>query len=151
MRRPRDRAGFTLIEMVIVMIIIAIVADVTIPAMLRLGVQQTTSADELHALLQNARSAALTRGMPVRVVIDAQTGEYRADTLGSGGTGPIAAGTLDVMSGVSFVTDSLSSRIRFTFLPSGVAFGDSVMVQGLDGLMKVTVDPLTGVFRGERR
>jgi prepilin-type N-terminal cleavage/methylation domain-containing protein len=145
----RARRGFTLIEMIVVLIILSIVMEFSVPAMLRMGTTPQTATDDLALLFRSARAAALAHGVPVRVIIDPESGEYRADTLGTDVTGPIAEGTLDSPIGRTIETDS--ARVRFTFLPSGIAYGDSLIVRADGVSVKVTVDPLTGVFRVEPR
>jgi type IV fimbrial biogenesis protein FimU len=79
-RHPKAQGAFTLIEMLIVVVLLAIFAAIAIPSFSRLthNNQALTAANELYSVLQYARSEALSRGRGVTVSVtasDAWAGE----------------------------------------------------------------------------
>ena len=143
----RRRAGFTLIEMIIVLIIISILAWVTAPAMMRAITPHADEGDAmpLAALFRSARQQAIERGFVVALTLDAAGGRYRADSIGARGSGLLGEGEIALAEGVQLETDSV--RVRFTFRPDGSVFGDSVIVRSQWNSSLVTIDRWTGAIR----
>ena len=143
------RLGFTLIEMIVVLIVIAVTAGLIAPAMMRMSGVSTDDSESapLAALLRSARRQALEGGSVVTVIIDPKEARYRADTTGPRGAGLLGEGELAFEPGVSLESDSL--RVRFTFRPDGSVFGDTLMVHGSMGSSRVSVDRWTGAIRVE--
>src|SRR5688500_3030079 len=119
----RIRRGFTLIEMIVVLIVIAILAGLTGPALMRSMVPHSDEGDAMPvaALFRSARQVAIERGLFVALTIDAAGGRYRADSTGARGTGLLSEGAIALDEGVTLETDSL--RVLFTFRPDGSVFG----------------------------
>jgi prepilin-type N-terminal cleavage/methylation domain-containing protein len=146
----RGRDGFTLIEMIVVLIVIAVTAGLTAPAIMRMG----APADEgetapLTALLRAARRQALEGGAVVTVIVDPEDARYRADTAGPRGAGLLSEGALTLDEGVTLESDSL--RVRFTFRPDGSVFGDTLTVRGRWSASRVSVDRWTGAIHVDAR
>jgi general secretion pathway protein H len=68
---PRDAAGFTLVELVVVMAILAIVTAFVLPSIRRgsEGLQLRSSAARVASLLREARQRAVTERRPTRAVL----------------------------------------------------------------------------------
>ena len=145
------RRGFTLVEMIVVLIVIAVTAGLIAPAMMRMAGVSTddTDAAPLSALLRSARRTALEEGTVVTVILDPKEARYRADTSGPRGAGLLGEGELTFESGVALESDSL--RVRFTFRPDGSVFGDTVTVQGRWTSSRVSVDRWTGAIHVDAR
>jgi type IV fimbrial biogenesis protein FimU len=84
-RHPKAQGAFTLIEMLIVVVLLAIFAAIAIPSFSRLthSNQALGAANELYGVLQYARSEALSRGRGVTVSVsanDAWAGEITVKT-----------------------------------------------------------------------
>lgn len=142
------RRGFTLWELVIVMVVLAITLGVSIPAYVRFGAgAPTTPTDELLALLKSARAASVRYEATVFVAIDPKSGAYRIDTLAPTGAGPLRADTFSVELRRAFAVDS--ARLRFMFRPTGAAFGDTVRLRDVNGDRLVVVDAWNGVARAD--
>ncbi len=80
-RHPlRPASGFTLIEMIVIVLVLGIAAGLGFPTVLRVvhQVRVTTHLREASALVQQARLEAIRRGRPVVVEIDAANREMFA-------------------------------------------------------------------------
>jgi prepilin-type N-terminal cleavage/methylation domain-containing protein len=141
--------GFTLWEMVIVLLVFTITLGVAIPAWVRFGSgEPDRPVDALLSVLRASRRAAIVNGVPVSLTLDTRTWRYRADTLGPGGTGPLAEGRLGLELMSDLETDSL--RLHYTFAPSGAVVADTVPVRSRAESFILVVDPWTGVPRADR-
>ena len=144
MRRP----GFTLWEMALVLLVMAIATALAIPAYTRLGAADDADArpvDELLRLLRASRRAAVTHGVTVTLVVDPATGRYRADSAGATGAGPLAEGTLAL--GADGALDTEQPRLRWVFRATGAALADTVRVRdprSAGGSLLVRVDAWSG-------
>ncbi len=149
MRRPRR--GFTLIEMIVVLIIISILAWMTAPAMMRAVSPHADEGDAmpLAALFRSARKEAVERGLIVALTVDPAGGRYRADSIGVLGAGLLSEGAIALDEGVSLEADS--ARVRYVFRPNGSVFGDSILVRGQWSASLVTIDRWTGAIRIDAR
>jgi Tfp pilus assembly protein FimT len=140
----RARAAFTLWEIATVLLIVAIIAGLTAPAFVRLGQQETpTSTDALIKLLRDTRTLAIEHAVEARLIIDPKSGHYRVDTTSSFGSGPVAEDTLRFAASEGL--ESTLPRIRYVFRATGAAFGDSVIIHGVDSTRVLTIDTWSGV------
>ena len=144
----RVRRGFTLWELVVVMVVLAITLGVGVPAYVRFGATSaTTPTDELLDLLRDARASAVRLRATVALVVDPKSGAFRLDTITAAGAGVLRADTLSVDARRAIATDSL--RLRYLFRPTGAAFGDTVRIRGVDGERIVAVDTWNGTPRAD--
>ena len=147
MKRRGARRGFTLVEVIVVLIVVAIVGAIAVPELLR---AMEVGADDgevapLTALFREARRVSADRAVVVRVVLDPEGARYRADTSGVWGAGLLHEGEIELEPGVQMQSDS--ARLNFTFRPDGRVFADTVIVSGRWGSSMVTVDRWTGAIR----
>jgi prepilin-type N-terminal cleavage/methylation domain-containing protein len=146
----RARAGFTLWELTMVLLVMAIAATLAAPAFSRLGTEQPTrGGDQVLGLLRDARKAAFDYDATVTVRLDPKTLKYQVDTATVAGTGTLASGILDVGATETLVTDL--PRLVYVFRPTGAAFADTVMIHGGETPLVVRVDPWTGVARADAK
>lgn len=145
------RTGFTLIEITVVLIIIALLAFMTAPAMMRAVTPHAADGDAMPvaALFRSARREAVERGLVVSLMLDPAGARYRADSIGARGVGLLGEGNIALDEGVTLQADSV--RVRFTFRPDGSVFGDSITVHGRWSSSLVTVDRWTGAIRIDAR
>jgi prepilin-type N-terminal cleavage/methylation domain-containing protein len=147
----RGRTGFTLLEMVLVLLIMGIVFAMVIPSIGTLGrdPEEGQSWKQLADLLRSSRVLALENGVTVKLVLDPVTGNYRVDSTGARGAGLVEEGQLDVGLNMTIIADS--TRAKFSFRPDGSAFSDSLIMRASGYATKVSVDPFTGEVKIEDR
>ncbi|MGV3710898.1 MAG: pilus assembly FimT family protein [Gemmatimonas sp.] len=139
----RARRGFTLMEMAVVLVIMAVAASIVAPAISRLGAGKPESAgDQLLALLKQARNYAIERNYLVTVRIDPNTKRYRIDTTGAQGMGVLTDSTFELADAETLETPL--DRLQYTFKPSGAAIADTVLVRGIGTTNVLMVDTWTG-------
>lgn len=80
--RDRRRNGFTLVELLAVMLILAMLAAIVIPGLSILGARPLRAqAENLASDLEFARVRSVLLGVPHRVVIDLDGGAWRVEWL----------------------------------------------------------------------
>lgn len=147
---PSERAGFTLIEVAVVLVVMAVALAVAVPALPRPRTVEEAAAAELAALLDDARRAAARGGGEATLAVNLSTGGYLA-TLRRGREG----------------ADSVLRRgaiAGWTRTPLARGGGDSLLVARFDplghasapalrwrrpggGERALVVDPWTGEVR----
>jgi prepilin-type N-terminal cleavage/methylation domain-containing protein len=90
----RSRAGFTLIEMMVVLLIMGMAAALAAPALLR----SRPVESGLSALVANARETAIRRGETVYLRIG-QSGQWIIEGAASSGAGALVSGQVDPIPG----------------------------------------------------
>lgn len=144
------RSGFTLWELTMVLLIMAIAATLAAPAFARFGADHpSTGGDALLALLHDARKAALTYNADVTLRLDPKTLDFAMDTSGANGSGAFDTGVLDLGATQSLLTDQ--PRLQYVFRATGAAFADTVVVRGGPIPLVVRVDPWSGIARADSR
>jgi general secretion pathway protein H len=137
----RRRAGFTIIEVVVVLLILAVAMAVTVPALQRERIDSDMDAAlrVLDGLFRTARDSAVRGGVPVTLTIDSAT--LRVWMVRRGDEAPLPA-ELPLPAGVRL--QLAATRATFAFSPGGAVFADSLLLQ--DGLTEriITIDPWTG-------
>jgi general secretion pathway protein H len=141
--RAGAEAGFTLLEMVCVLAIIALVAAVLLPSF-----PQQTSRTRLQAyaieaatLLKTDRNAAVRRSLEVSTRVDAPS-----RTVRSGATGEIVRLPEDVRF-EALLPQTCNDRpvvAAISFLASGMSCGGVIALTHLDAGYEVRVNWLTG-------
>jgi len=135
------RRGFTLIELIVVMLIIGIAGFVIVPALLRDAPSDTAAvAQPMATVLRAARRVAIDSGQSARLVLDPSSLRYVVQMSSSART--VAEGTVPLPAGATVAADS--ARATFQFAPNGTAIGDSIVVSGAAQRVFVAVDRWTG-------
>jgi type II secretion system protein H len=143
------REGFTLVEMLIVIVILAIVSAVTIPA-LRSNPDDalTTSANTLTTLMQRSRQTAIERGQNVTLVVDAENARYWATIMNTNRPDSLVSfGPIELASGATLSSEE--PRSRFVFVPSGAASGPPIEMRLDSRAAIITLNQWTGDARAE--
>jgi prepilin-type N-terminal cleavage/methylation domain-containing protein len=160
--RGRAAGGFTLIEVILVVLIIGIAAGVVVPMMSSAGSMQVRAgASMIAADLEYAKSMAITRAMPYSVVFDQGTETYQiVDQNDNVISHPVKKGfnyvvdfrndgRLDQVNIVSANFDG-TDKVTFDYLGSpfngsGNPLNSGTVVLQAGGLTKtVSVEPVTG-------
>lgn len=145
------RRGFTLVEMVMALGILAVGTALAVPAFLRLTQEDdlTRATRSVESLFRIARDSAIAGGRPVTVVVDSVSGfvwldvpRRTGETLDSAEVRPLDVASLELPGTVSIEVPA--ARTRFTFAASGQAFGEYVLLTSPLGSRTMTLDRWTG-------
>jgi prepilin-type N-terminal cleavage/methylation domain-containing protein len=141
----RRRAGFTLVELLVVLFLLSVLAAMAVPSFFRtiVSARLRQSASDVRAVFGKARSLAAAGARERSVVFDPEKGEYGLDNeaFRRGFPDPIRLGRV-VIAGEEHARGD--ARIRF--FPDGTAEEAEVTVESGDGgTLRVRVDPLTGI------
>jgi general secretion pathway protein H len=136
-------AGFTLLEITVVVAIVAMLAAVLLPAMPRSTSRQRLAgyAVEAAALLKADRTAAVRRNSQVNAQIDAP-----GHVIRSGSTGR----ALQIPADVSFqatlprTCNERPARSTISFFATGMSCGGTIMLSRLGTEFEIRVNWLTG-------
>jgi general secretion pathway protein H len=143
MRLRRGESGFTLLEMICVLAIIAMLVAIALPAFPR-GTSRTmleAYALETAALLKADRNAAIRRGVAVATDLSSIS-----RTIRSGASGRLVQLPQDV--GFNAILASQCGQravgMAIQFLPSGMSCGGTIFLSRLGTTLEVRVTWLTG-------
>jgi len=138
-------AGFTLLELLLVLSILALLAAIALPALTSPsdGVRLRTTAGEVAAALRLARSTAIARNGEVTVVIDADKRTIETKGLPLTHLGPDIAVNLTVAE----PERSAPSRGGFRFFADGSSTGGDIVLRLRNREVRLCVDWLTGTAR----
>ena len=160
-KTPASEDGFTVIEIMLVVVIIAIVAMVAIPMMTSAaGIQIKSAANIIAADLEYAKSMAIAKQRIYKVVFDASTETYWIEDAGVIIDHPVRKGFPYVinfsgdsrLNKVDIVSANFDSTVEvsFDYLGSPYNGSDNPLNSGVITLaaeatnMTVTVEPVTG-------
>ncbi len=146
--RTQRVAGFTLVEMLVVLMIVGAGAMVVVPAFRRPDERGASpSADALAAAVGRARLAAVTRAVPVTVEVDLAEGRWTTVARpADGAADTVDAGALPVSPNTRLVGgDGAFAAVMFDVL--GRARADRITVSDGGGAQEVDVDAWTGAAR----
>ena len=137
--------GFTLVELVVALTIIALIVAVALPAMMDLGsAGDPEELGALRTLLLDARQESERTGSTVDFVLVPHSGRYRVERRRSGGSDlQVVEGSI-ALSNVR--TTDPADRFRVSFRPVGMGVGDSIIA----GEEILIVDATTGRIAVER-
>lgn len=147
MRSHESRAGFTLAELLVVILILGLSAAVVAPAM-HAGPADSLAAatDDVVRLLESARRSAADRALPVRLTLD-PSGRFRAEARSGDSTIVLADSTL-ALGGARL--DSERPAV-VTFDPLGTATPATLRLRLHSATRTVRIDRWTGAVRREVR
>ena len=148
----RRGRGFTLLEVVLVLVVMALGAALTLPALVRpSGTELRTAAGSVVAGLRRAREAAVNAQRAATLSVDIAERSFTVDGAGPPRRLPESI-ALSLFTARSEVQDDQHGRIRF--FPDGSSTGGRVTLAQGERRYHVDVDWLTGqvrVYTGEPR
>jgi general secretion pathway protein H len=144
--RAHRRAGFTLVEMIVVILIIAVGSAIVVP-MVEGGFEAREvrrAARQIASTMHYCRGEALALGEPQEMVIDA--GENSIHTTGWGRWAVLTdRAVIDDVRGGNVVGDGI---VQILFFPNGSSTGADVVLAGRrdrrEHRLLVSLDPLLG-------
>ncbi|HEY0036026.1 MAG TPA: GspH/FimT family pseudopilin [Longimicrobium sp.] len=140
------RRGFTLVEVVVVLVVLGIAAAAVAPAFLARTPQDdaAAAAAEVIQVLATARRAAVERGEPVTVTLETRSGAYLVRS-GPAAADSVATGRVVIPAGVALV--NVPGRAVSEFDPLGGARPATLRIVGTGTVMMIEVDRWTGDTR----
>jgi len=131
-RRLRNRAGYSFIEMLTVIVVMAILMTITIMSMapqIQHG-KVNNAASVVVGDLQYAQSLAVRYRQPIRVVVQSATRQY---VIQERPPSPTVYRIRNLGEDSQFSLDSLGTTQILEFYPNGVALNTAELTVGLEG------------------
>lgn len=139
MKFLKNHKGFTLIEMISVILVLGVISAVAIPAFDRGGVSATLSANTVQTDIQYIQELAMTRNKTISITFNASTDNY-VITLDPGGVYP--AETRDLPQGTTIQTGGTVTFNKYGERASGS--DTSIVLESGGSTATVTIDQFTG-------
>jgi general secretion pathway protein H len=141
------RAGFTLVELLVVMAILALAAGMAMPMLTKPSdpVRLAASARDLIAALRVSRAAAIARNAEVVLMIDVERRTFESAVV------PRRSLGADIAARLTFAEPERQGRSGggFRFFPDGSVTGGAVRLALNGREARICVDWLTGEARQE--
>lgn len=140
----RARAGFTLLELVVVLFLAALLVSLVAPSLERplASARLRAGATEVRALLARARSLAAAQARERAVAIDPGAGEFRI--AGEERVRRLPEGVR--FESVRIAGEETPGPAAIRFFPDGGGDGAEISLRSeAAGRLRVTVEPLTGL------
>ena len=134
------RPGFTLVEMLVVLVILGISSSIVIAALPRSESGAEAAASDYVSVLRRAQLTALNTGARVRASIQTD-GSYRI-SVGPGSANVVDRGQSEACGDSIFVLRPTT----YVMDPSGLVFGGTTTFQCADNIVNVLVENMEGRF-----
>jgi MSHA pilin protein MshC len=138
----RRAGGFTLPELVLVLVLVGLLAAFAVPRLNVQGFEQRIFADEVANALRYARRVAIQSGCEVTVSARAGADDVVVAYTGRGGS-PCSAGTLEhpARGGPFVLGGEVASNATVAFNARGRSAGATILLGGAE---TIAVEPGTG-------
>ncbi|MGH9341387.1 MAG: prepilin-type N-terminal cleavage/methylation domain-containing protein [Acidobacteriota bacterium] len=142
------RRGFSLLEIVVVLVLIGVAAAVVMPSFVRglKGLELETSGRDLITRMKNARSQAIANQKVFRIILNQSsegsffysfTNEYGEEIE-----------QFPFAEGISTITENTEWPLIISFYSNGRSSGATFILKNQQGKrMSIEVDPITGFAR----
>jgi general secretion pathway protein H len=144
-RRRRRQGGFTLLEVIVVMVIVGVVAGMVLPA-IQAGARQSAVRRSVRAFISAARQAsarAVSSRRPTALIVWPDEGAFGVEGSRGRYELPSFADFGEIVGGSDAEGDD---EIRFDFYPTGSSVGGSVEIEFTPGdrrqAYRLVLDPL---------
>jgi type II secretion system protein H len=127
--QPRYQRGFTLIELILVMMLLIIMVTIVTPKLMAFfnGRKLDSEVRQFVALTHYAQSRAVSEGVPMLLWVDTKTGSYGLQQESGYNTGDTRAETFTLPEGLKINVGKLGSKVSgsaakhtgFRFSPDG--------------------------------
>ena len=146
--KATTRAGFTLVEMIVVIAILAIVSAVTLPSFRSDNDDAITAGSKkLTDFMGRARQASIERGEAVTLIVEPASAHYWVMASAAAGDSLLSSGSFEMPTDATLIAPQ--PRLRYTFLPSGRASGEPLTLRLGAHATVISVDRWTGDARAE--
>lgn len=138
------RAGFTFVELIVVMVILAVVAALVAPSFSRTiaSARLRSAASDVRTSLARGRALAVAAAKERTVAFDLSRGEFGVDNEAV----RLLPGTIRLGAVLPGEERQERGSVRVRFFPDGSGDEAEISVTAEDGgTLRVTVDPLTGL------
>jgi prepilin-type N-terminal cleavage/methylation domain-containing protein len=141
-----DRRGFTLLEVLVVLFVIALVVSLTAPTISRSTemIRARAEVAGFSALLRFAREQAITLREPQSVVVD--PAEHRMALVAADGE----VRRTRLLPPKWTIEANPPTHLSVTFEPEGSSSGGEFRIATSGAIYRVTVEPMTGRVRSAR-
>jgi prepilin-type N-terminal cleavage/methylation domain-containing protein len=149
-RTGRRAAGFTLLELILVLLVVSLVMAVTYPSLLRgrTAFRLRAAGRDVIAAMRYARETAVTEQKVMMLQIDNETRLVTvSDDVGDGARSfsPPPDVTLQWESKEA---EARPAPLKIRFLPNGSSDGAQILLKADTGaVLKIVTDPVTGSAR----
>ena len=146
----RER-GFSLLELILVLVVISVVAAVTYPAMSRgrTAFHLRAVSRDVISSLRYAREVAVTQQKVMIALIDGQSQRVTvSDEVGDGSRSFALPTDVAIQGMTGEGVEMLQGPLRIRFLPNGSADDAQIALKAENGAsVRITMDPITGAAR----
>ncbi len=146
-----SRAGFSLLELIIVLLLMGLVAAVSYPSLSRGSASLNLKAAGRDVLntLRYAKEKAITEQHGMRIVVDREKGQVRlTDDFGDGERVYLLPGDIRIERLATAGQEVQDGPLAIRFRPNGSAESAEIQLVSKTGLsLRVVTDPVTGGAR----
>jgi type II secretion system protein H len=142
---PHARTGFTLVELMVVALLIALAVGVATPSLRpRRARSARASAEAVALLCETTRGLAARRGEVVVLALDVRSASYViAASAPDGSLDTLSRGVLP-RAGLGAPASDSDAGTVVRFAPTGAARGGPLAIDGEGGRFEVVISPWTG-------
>ncbi len=143
-----SQRGFTLLELMIVLVVIVLVFAVSYPSLSRgtAALSLRTTGRDILNTLRYAREKAVTQQLGMLVTVDRENQKLRlTDDFGEGDREYLLPENVRIQRVVMGGTETAENSVTVRFLPNGSSDTVEILLQSRNGSsLKVVSDPISG-------